>query len=79
MKSGYWITLGQSILCGERQRSPSDMGAHRAFWKRLWMLEILNKIKLFLWGPYMRKVIHSPLCSKCGREGESTMHALWQC
>ena len=61
-----------------------------AFWKRLWRLEIPNKIKLFLWRAasdilpiavnlFTRKVIPSPLCSKCGKEGVSTMHALWQC
>ena len=70
--------------------SVSDSANKKLFWKRLWKMNVLSKIKNFLWRACSealptrsnlakRKVLDDPTCQLYGSEHENTMHALWSC
>lgn len=49
-----------------------------------------RKVKIFMWRAvknllptadslWMRKIVHDPLCKRCGRTSETTYHVLFEC
>ncbi|KAK0577853.1 hypothetical protein LWI29_001194 [Acer saccharum] len=85
VKSGYWV--GRSF-----RSDPSQPSSYKVkdWWKKLWMLEIPLKIKLFIWKvcydwipTYVnlgrRGIKCNDKCPVCGKNMESTLHALWHC
>ena len=59
-------------------------------WRTLWNLKIPNKIKVFGWRACrnilptrvnlaQRRVIQDNRCEVCKTEGETGIHALWNC
>ncbi|CAL2264295.1 unnamed protein product [Prunus armeniaca] len=63
----------------------SNFGTQCAFWKRLWHLEVPNKVKISLnflptaLNLVQRKVLVSAYCSGCGTTTEDVVHAFWGC
>ncbi|XP_075665246.1 uncharacterized protein LOC142634880 [Castanea sativa] len=66
------------------------MASKSVFWRRLWKMKALNKIKILLWRTcsetlptrcnlLRRKVLDDPTCPQCGVEIENTMQAKWEC
>ena len=87
VKTGYQL-LVESENRGEASGSSSEN--LRSFWKGIWKMRIPNKIKNFCWRAcseslptlanlHRRKVVTSPLCSSCGTNRETVLHALWEC
>nr|XP_023880462.1 uncharacterized protein LOC111992841 [Quercus suber] len=89
----YQVRSGYHLLCeshGNEVASSSDIDAQRKFWNSLWKLNILNKVKIFLWRactnsiPTMLnlctwKIVPSLACNHCHVGEESVLHALWSC
>nr|POE83317.1 hypothetical protein CFP56_39883 [Quercus suber] len=70
--------------------SPSDTSAQTSGWRRIWALNVPNKIKHFLWRAcrdslptkknlLARNVTKNALCEWCNEEVEDSVHALWGC
>ncbi|XP_075640446.1 uncharacterized protein LOC142612215 [Castanea sativa] len=60
------------------------------FWRQVWNLHILNKIKLFTWRAcknilptkanlYHRHVLDNSTCDACNLDAETTGHLFWDC
>ena len=67
---------------------PIVSAAQKHFWKNIWKLNVLEKIKHFLWRSCTnslplkenlnkRAIPIDPICHLCSRENESILHALW--
>ncbi|XP_075670450.1 uncharacterized protein LOC142640263 [Castanea sativa] len=81
------------LLCEEENASDassSDSLKQDIFWRCIWKLCILNKIKLFLWRACSnalptkenlkrRKILDDAKCSACLSAQENTFHAIWSC
>ncbi|KAK2649870.1 hypothetical protein Ddye_017359 [Dipteronia dyeriana] len=85
VKSGYWV--GRKLGKDQERDSSSNRSD---WWKYLWHLEIPQKIKNFIWkvcydwiptyGNLRKRGIDcDEICKACDSEGESTIHALWDC
>lgn len=68
----------------------SNPQAHKAFWQKLWNLDVPNKVRHFMWRAcneslptklnlFKRKVTAKPTRDRCHCENEDTIHALWGC
>lgn len=54
---------------------------HKTFWRRLWGLNLPNKIKSFTWRVCLlrqRQVIDKARCEACGLGEESSGHVFWE-
>lgn len=87
MKFGYKVarSLGEGGFIGS-----SSSPLQSRWWKSLWLFQILNKIKKFLWRAYVsaiptasalakRKVLLINTCGLCNSRTEDALHALWTC
>lgn len=88
IKTGYKVALRQCE--GNGNRGVSNQSSQQVFWKRIWKLEVPNKVKLFIWRAcsnilptavnlFQRKILDSPACTRCGLSCEDSGHALWSC
>ena len=86
-KSAYCLLADSEALKQPRQSNPT---ANNGLWKKLWSLDIPNKVKHFLWRAsceslptkknlFKRKIAHKDMCEICDGEAEDTIHALWDC
>ena len=86
-KSAYCLLADNEALKQHRQSNPI---ANNGRWKKLWSLDIPNKVKHFLWcasweslptkkNLIKRKIAHNDMCEICDGEAEDTIHALWDC
>jgi hypothetical protein len=59
-------------------------------WRSIWQLQIPRTVILFLWRACNEilptkenlcrcHIMDDPLCPMCGMEGDSTVHAIWNC
>ncbi|KAI5351689.1 hypothetical protein L3X38_004580 [Prunus dulcis] len=82
------------VACMKKQRENGMQGCSTQdgtlLWKKLWSLQVPNKIKFFLWrciwgflptrqNLYHKKILNSPICPRCGKKVESVIHAIWAC
>ncbi|KAM2126642.1 hypothetical protein ACFX1R_006637 [Malus domestica] len=92
VKSGYNLSYipraRELVLC--RGKSQSSHQAGTDYWKMLWSIKSLPKIKLFLWrvstnclptmiALFNRRVVQNPLCPLCKEFPELTEHVLFLC
>ena len=86
-KSAYRL-LAKSA--SKNQPGPSSSLVHKKFWSTIWMLNIPNKIKHFLWRACSESLpTKKNLCRKnlvtnanydlCHDKPEDVLHALWDC
>uniref|UniRef100_A0A7N2N3A5 Reverse transcriptase zinc-binding domain-containing protein n=1 Tax=Quercus lobata TaxID=97700 RepID=A0A7N2N3A5_QUELO len=86
-KSAYRLLADSEAL---KQPGQSNPTANNGLWKKLWSLDIPNKVKHFLWRAsceslptkknlFKRKIAHNDRCKICNGETEDTIHALWDC
>ena len=93
-KNGRYSTKSTYRLLAKsasnNQPGPSSFSVHKVFWSTIWMLNIPNKIKHFLWRAcseslptkknlYRRKLITNANCDFCHDHLEDVIHALWDC
>ncbi|CAL9001637.1 unnamed protein product, partial [Prunus brigantina] len=88
VKSGYRLAcLEKNNTCGG---TSARLASNSRFWKKVWVLNIPNKIKFFLWRCvwdflpcgqtlYNRKIASTPICPICHHRAESVLHAIWSC
>ena len=81
--SVYKITVADSMVtCMEGTLNGED---HKTFWRRLWSLNVPNKINPFAWqvcqniiptkvSLYHRQVIDDDMCEACGLGKETSGH-----
>ena len=88
MKIAYYIALTVINSSGSGECSHGD--PRTPIWKRIWQLKIPPKIRIFTWKvcvnalPTMlnlrrRRVNKDGMCSVCGLEAESILHAFFKC
>ncbi|XP_075664873.1 uncharacterized protein LOC142634467 [Castanea sativa] len=89
----YTVKTGYQLLYeleNSEDASSSNSALTKAFWNRIWKLNLPNKMRLFCWRAcsealptlqnlHHRKVIDSLICSTCGELEETTLHPLWDC
>ncbi|CAL2240574.1 unnamed protein product [Prunus armeniaca] len=84
VKTGYRLDLR---LCDKEVNGEiggSNSGTQRAFWKKLWHLEVPNKVKILLWKaslnifPTALNLVQRKV-SGCGTATEDVIHAFWGC
>ena len=93
-RSGQFsVKWGYKCLCNDPYVSESDSEStevHRGLWKGVWRLNILGKIKHFLWkcctnalptkeNLWKRTIIAESACHLCSEHPEDVMHAMWGC
>ena len=87
MKSGY-----RFLYEGSNMQSPSSHSSSQGvgWWRKLWNLEVPNKIKNFVWycsrealptkaNLCRRKIVPEGACNKCKLHAEDCSHALFFC
>lgn len=90
VRSAYYLELDRKA----RQICCNSVGAqYSPIWKTIWKLKVPRVIHLlffFLWRAcnnilptkenlMRRKIVSGPTCPLCGRETETSGHALWSC
>ena len=94
-KNGVYITKSAYYLLADntealKQPGQSNPTGNNGLWKKLWSLDIPNKVKHFLWHAsceslptkknlFKRKIARNDMCEICDGEAEDTIHALWDC
>ena len=84
-KSAYCLLAETSAAAKLGSLNPQ---AYKAFWQKLWNLDVPNKVRHFMWKAcneslptkmnlFKRKATANPTCDRCHCEKEDTMHALW--
>ena len=74
----------------ERQAESSNRDAQKQFWKGVWRLRVLNKIKHFIWRAcndalpmmsniFWRQITSSNKCELCQLYPKDPLHAIWSC
>ena len=80
-------------MCEEKDydsASTSNNDSVVKFWRSLWKLKVPGKIKHFQWKAcsdalptksnlHRPKITPDDLCSRCAKEPETVMHAMWSC
>ena len=88
----YLVKVGYQKLCEEvdaNNASTSNPTQQKSFWKKVWKLQVPNKIKNFLRrvcsnalptkeNLKKRKIIDNASCNACLTEQESIFHTLWE-
>ena len=89
----YSVKTGYSALCEEPlvvEDETNNSEAHINFWKGIWKLKVLGKIKHFLWKSctnslptkvnlLKRTILQEDVCHLCSKNSEDVLHALWGC
>ena len=93
-KSGkYSIKSRFRLLCEGQDSAETLLQAsneERGFWKKLWKIQVPEKIKHFLWWActnslttkenlVKRKILPDAICSRYSGAHEDTLHSLWSC
>ncbi|KAK3228205.1 hypothetical protein Dsin_008067 [Dipteronia sinensis] len=85
VKSAYRV----AISAMRSYEASCSSGSHH-WWKKLWSLQLPNKIKIFCWRAchnilptknllYRKGIIDSASCTFCAKGPETVDHALWGC
>ncbi|XP_057793069.1 uncharacterized protein LOC131009675 [Salvia miltiorrhiza] len=85
VKSGYWLAV--NLL---RRNEPSSSESHSSLWKRIWNLNVIPKVKIFMWKCVVEAlptnmalksigVDVNSKCRKCGLKDEYMEHSLRDC
>ena len=85
VKSCYQLALKQNFL-----NEPKSSDSNSSHWKIPWMLDLLEKVKIFMWRAlknilptaenlWKRKSLQEPICQRCKHKVESVSHALIEC
>ncbi|KAK3212204.1 hypothetical protein Dsin_016910 [Dipteronia sinensis] len=85
VRSGYRLALSQKV-----SESVFDSSVSQQWWKILWGLNLLPRVKFFDWRAcwntipslenlWKRKVVASPQCDRCTAPIESSSHAIFWC
>jgi hypothetical protein len=88
VQSGYTCLEADFRTLVEGESSCSQ--SRRQLWRKFWKLQLLGKVKHFLWRAYhdtlpthfnlyQRKIRDSLLCTICLQDAETFPHILWQC
>ena len=86
-KSAYELLVSRNST---NLAGTSSAENQKLFWRSLWQLRVLNKLKHFSWRacndalPTMtilvrRHIVTTEVCSACQAQPEDTLHALWSC
>ena len=89
----YSVKTSFRLLCEDRDSAENLLQANtdeRGFWKKLWKIQVLGKIKHFLWRAYMNslatkenlmkhKILLDTTCSRYSGAHEDTLHSLRSC
>ena len=81
------------MLCESQdfaENSPQASTDERSFWKKLWKIQVPDKIKHFLWKACTNslatkenlvkcKILTVTACFRCSSASEDTLHSLWSC
>ena len=90
-KSGKYMTKSAyKLLSRTPTVGPSNPSAHSSSWDQIWELEVLNKIKHFIWRAcreslptkknlFTKKVTRNAICDLCHDGVEDVLHVLWGC
>ena len=93
-KSGkYLVKTGYNLLCNVQDSIESSLQVstdERGLWKKLWKIQVAEKIKHFHWRAYTNslttkenlvkcKILTDATCSRCLDAFEGTFHSLWSC
>ena len=84
-RSAYRLLASNALA---NNPSSSNSGPQKSFWRGLWKLRVLAKVKHFAWRacnealPTMvnlacRQVVNLELCSNCNSVPEDVVHAVW--
>lgn len=91
VKSGCWLASElKNVTQGSVGSSASSGRAEASVWDKIWKLNVANKVKVFLWRAchdflpcavnlFQQHIGSNPICFRCGRGDESTVHCLWGC
>ena len=85
MKSGYLVGLDVRRIV-----SSSGQSGVGGWWRKLWNLQIPNKVKIFIWRVWhniipvltnlsKRGINTAGCCTRCKQEPETLIHALVEC
>ena len=88
----YSCKLGYRFLKEEAEPAlaRNQVALETQLWKKLWMLDIPNKVKNHVWTACrdcsptkqnltQRTIITNPLCDRCKQLPETMLHAEWAC
>ncbi|XP_075663193.1 uncharacterized protein LOC142632725 [Castanea sativa] len=89
----FSVKIGYKSLCEDPQARESDSESaevHRSMWKDVWRLNVLVKIKHFLWKSctnllptkenlLKKTIISENVCHLCSEHLEDVIHAMWGC
>ncbi|XP_057808453.1 uncharacterized protein LOC131022930 [Salvia miltiorrhiza] len=86
IKSGYFL----EDAINKQKEASSSSSPDRSLWKWIWGLDVIPKVKLFLWrcitsalptaeGLRRRSIDVDPLCRRCGEVAETDEHAFRDC
>ncbi|KAL0006716.1 hypothetical protein SO802_008218 [Lithocarpus litseifolius] len=89
----YSVKTGYRLLCDAQdsaENMPQVSTEERGFWKKLWRIQVLGKIKHFLWKActnslatkenlVKQKILTDAVCNRCSCALEDTLHLLWSC
>lgn len=91
VKSGCWLASElQNVVQGSVGSSGNNDRAKASVWDKIWKLKVANKVKVFLWRAchdflpcsanlFRRHISNNPICFRCGKEEEPTVHCFWNC
>ena len=89
----YTVKGAYQLMAAESRAalpSPSATGGCKAFWNRIWEMQVPNKVKHFIWRAsneslptklnlFTRHILPDNICSLCEEHTEDTIHCLWLC
>lgn len=87
VKSAYQLLASKSQ---QAQAGPLDVDAGKRFWNGIWKLQVLNKVRHFMWRAsseslptnsnlFKRHILSDSSCSLCEDHPEDVLHCLWLC
>ncbi|KAH9650223.1 putative reverse transcriptase/RNA-dependent DNA polymerase [Citrus sinensis] len=85
VKSGYQLALKEKFLSAASSSNPDPRQ-----WNAIWKLDLPEKIKIFMWRAvknllptaenlWKRKEVPDPICQRCKRGVETSVHAMVEC
>ncbi|KAH9685373.1 reverse transcriptase domain-containing protein [Citrus sinensis] len=85
VKSGYQLVLNQNF-----PNEPESSNSSSRLWKIPWMLDLPEKVKIFMWRAlknilptaenlWKRKSLQEPICQMCKLQVETVSHVLVEC
>lgn len=88
VNSAYKVAL--SLVPSKTMEEASNTNNQGQFWRKIWSLNVLNKLKTFAWRAshnilptklnlYSRKVLDDPTCEACELAAETRGHLFWEC